>query len=171
MHNTLKLCDRLGFNLIELLTSESPGEKGRSHPISWFMPQSLHGRIGLSQLEKLDDLNSKRICIGDKLLEGVRGIPGIDVPTLLPKEENVYASFPVQVDGRQEFKRRLFNLGIDTHMGNMSVGPHLPGLKNTGEHEAAAYIVKRIVHLPFYPDMDEADVYRIVEAVTPALSE
>lgn len=170
VYTILKICDSFGFNLIEALTSESPDQKEQDRQKSWFMPGKVHGRIGLGQLEKLNDLNNKRISLGDKLLKDLKEIPGITLPVPLSKNENIYASFPVQVKDRQRFKQRLFNLGVDSHMGNMSVGPYLPGLKDTGEYKIASQIVSQIVHLPVYPDMDEMDVSKIIKAVTTALS-
>lgn len=154
-----------GVDMIELLTSEIPGWKGRSAKPSWFMPRSFHGRVGLSQLKVLDDLNRRRIRNGNQLLENLRGILEIKIPSRAPEGENIYPTFVIQVKDRQEFRRRMRRFGVDTHGGNMFVGPHLPGLEGTGKCEIAADAIQHMVHLPVYPQMSEADIKRVAEAV------
>ena len=170
MHPVLSLCNWIGFDLIELLTSESPISEERIGATAAFMPRLLHGRIGLAQLEKIDELNQKRIRNGDKLLEYLQDIPGLEVPAFAPERENIYTTFVVRVQNRQEFRRRMLNFGVDTHPGNMFVGPHLPGFQGRGNCEIAADAVRRMVHLPIYPQMGESDVVRVAKSVIAAVT-
>ncbi len=160
-----------GVDMIELLTSELPGWKGRSVKPSWLMPRSFHGRVGLSQLNTLDDLNNRRMHNGNQLLESLRNVPGVKIPSRASEGENVYSTFVVRVKDRQGFRRRMRRFGVDTHGGNMFVGPHLPGLEGTGKCEIASEAIEHMVHLPVYPQMNEEDIKLVSEAVIKSISD
>jgi dTDP-4-amino-4,6-dideoxygalactose transaminase len=162
----LKLGNYMGVDLIELLTDEYPSLASESiNTKNWRMPRSLHGKVGLSQLKKIDELNCRRIYNGNKLIESLKNIERIKVPSIAPNGENIYSTLVIRVQNRQKFRRRMLSLGVDTHGGNMFVGPHLPGLKSTGECRVAAEAVKQMVHLPVYPQMSQQDLNQVVEAV------
>jgi dTDP-4-amino-4,6-dideoxygalactose transaminase len=161
----LKLFDRFGIDLIEALTSESPGDYKTSKKTISYLPGQFHGRVGLFQLSRLEPLNQKRIYNGNKLLKYLEGVSGIELPAPANFGENIYSSFVIRADNRQLFRSRLRKIGIDTHGGNMSVGPHLAGLQETNETKNAFDAVSRMIHLPIYPEMDESDLFRIAQAV------
>ncbi|MDD5560796.1 MAG: DegT/DnrJ/EryC1/StrS family aminotransferase [Candidatus Omnitrophica bacterium] len=165
MSFVLNLFDRCGIDLIEALTSESPGnDKSSSKGIS-YLPTPFYGKIGLSQLLRLELLNQKRIYNGNKLLEYLQDIAGIELPVAAGSGENIYSSFVIRTDNRQLFRSRLRKIGIDTHGGNMSVGPHLLGFQEANECKNAFDAVKRMVHLPVYPEMEDSDLSKIAKAV------
>ncbi len=165
----LKLNSLTGIDVIDSLTSESYVLK-KVNIKEWFMPLPLHGRLGLSQLDKLDILNKKRIQNGNRLLKSLKNIKGIDLPSFSLYGENIYSTFVIRVQNRKQFRRDMRRLGVDTHKGDMSVGPYLPGLINAGEFYMAADVVQQMVHLPVYPQMDELDVGRVAKAVAKASS-
>ena len=166
----LQLCSYMGFDPIDLLTSEKPEANSGINQGNLSMPGELHGRIGINLLKKIDSLNLQRINNGNRLWERLQNLSGVEIPKRAPDRENVYMSFVVQVRDREAFRRRMRRLGVDTHKGNMFVGPHLPGLENTGECKIAADAVKHMVHLPIYPEMSESDITQVAEAVTAAIS-
>jgi dTDP-4-amino-4,6-dideoxygalactose transaminase len=154
-----------GIDLIELLTDESPSLALRSkHPKDWQMSWSLHGKVGINQLKRLDSLNRQRIKNGDALLKGLAKIPEVILPSLAPCGENIYSTFVIRVANRRSFRRKMLRLGIDTHGGNMFVGPYLPGLANTGECRVARDAVKQMVHLPVYPSLGKSEINQVVES-------
>ena len=161
---TLKFFDRWGIDLIEVLTNE-PLNRDKVEKIISYMPGPLYGRIGLSQLRQLDVLNQARICNGNRLFEYLQGISDIELPVLADSGENIYSSFVIRVNNRQMFRNRLRRSGIDTHGGNMSIGPYLLGDRGALQAKAAFDAVNRMVHLPVYPELKEPDLFKIAQAV------
>ena len=165
MTTILKLFDSRGIDLIEVLTNESSHTHTVAQRISSCMPKSLYGKIGMLQLKKLDALNRMRIHNGNKLYEYLQGLFGIELPAPARFGENIFSTFVIRVNNRPRFRNRLRRLGVDTHGGDMSVGPCLLGAKSLTEAENAFDAAKRIVHLPIYPQMRESDLLRVAQAI------
>ncbi|MCF7916166.1 MAG: DegT/DnrJ/EryC1/StrS family aminotransferase [Candidatus Omnitrophica bacterium] len=167
----LKLGSFCGLDLIESLTDESPSLTLKSKdPKDWQVSWALQGKLALSQLKRLDSLNKRRIKNGDQLLKELKKIPDIKLSLPVPYGENIYSTFVIQVKSRQDFRRRMRKLGIDTHGGNMFVGPLLPGFEKRGEYKAASEVTKDMVHLPVYPQLGELEIRKIVKAVKTVFS-
>lgn len=158
----------VGFDPIEWLVNESPGTPDQLDPDARLMPGRLQGRLGLSQLQKLDESNRRRIHNGERLRHGLKGTPGVGLPGPSAPGENIYLSFVIKVPHRDRFRRELLHRGVDTHPGNLSVGPRLPGLADTGQCPVAQDVVQRLVHLPVHPQMTDRDVDRVIESVRAA---
>ena len=167
----LKVCAWRGMDPVELVTDETPSENRIADMQVLLMPRVLQGRIGQIQLEKLDDWNRIRIRNGNRLLERLQGVNGVKVPAKAPEGENIYMSFVIQTKNREIFRRHLLDLGVDTHPGNMFVGPYLPGLQGTGDCDFADDAVRNMIHLPIYPQMDESDIDKVAHAVMTVASE
>ncbi len=154
-----------GIDPVEYLTDETPGENMEMESQAQLMPRPFQGRIGMSQLAKLDVSNRLRIRNGNMLLEDLKGTPGIEIAALAPAGENIYMSFIVRVLDRDAFREGLLRMGIDTHGGNMFAGPELPGMEGAGAGLVAADAIKHMVHLPVYPQMTESDIKRVSRAI------
>ena len=170
MAPSLGLAARLGFDPIEWLTSERAGMSTGPDREAQRMPRPLQGRIALGQLARLDEANALRIRNAERLRERLDGAPGIELPGPAPRGENIYLSFVARVEARDEFRRRLLRRGVDTHPGNMFVGPELPGLAGTGDGARAADAVRRMVHLPVYGQMTVDAVDGVADAVLAVLA-
>ena len=170
MAPSLELLARVGIDPIEALTRESWSEETGVDRDAKLMPRPLQGRIAIHQLETLDVANRRRIRNGERLLARLSDIAGIETSASAPAGENVFMSFVVQVEAREPFRRGMLARGVDTAVGNMSVGPLLSGLEGTGDTASAAYVQDHMVHLPVYPEMDDADVDRVAAAVATVLS-
>jgi len=168
VHYLLFACNMLGFDLIEALTNEVVDRKKDITAAKCCMPIYLHGRIGLLMLKKIDMLNKRRIHNGNKLIELLHGSKDIKIPSLAPNGENIYSTFVIKVKNRRIFRKKMFKNGIDIHFGNMFVGPYLPGFEGLGEACAALDAVKRMVHLPVYPSLEDNDIERIAKCVIAA---
>lgn len=162
----LRLCARAGLDPIEALTSEratgSPGDLGRA-------PAPIQGRIAARLLERLDRDNERRWRNGERLRLALQDVPGIEVPAPSRAGENIYLSFVVRVHERDVFRRRLLARGVDTHPGNMAVGPRIPGIEGEGECAVAEDMVRRLVHLPVHAGLGDRDVDRVAEVVRDVL--
>ncbi len=162
----LRLCGVMGFDPIEALTSEQatgdPGDLGRA-------PSPLQGRVAVRLLRRVDEDNERRWRNGERLREALHGVPGIEVPAPSREGENIYLSFVARVRERDTFRRRLLARGVDTHPGNMAVGPRMPGLGGKGECAVAEDLVRHIVHLPVYAGLGDQEVDRVAGVVREVL--
>lgn len=168
MATALRVFDALGIDLIGALTNESKHSHKAVRRICSYMPKSSHGKIGLFQLPKLDALNRIRVHNGDTLLRYLEGVSGIGLPAPSRPGENIYSTFVIQVKDRQRFRKRLRRLGVDTHEGDMSVGPNVSGFIKPLEAKNAFDAVTRVVHLPVYPGLKELDLFKIAQSVKTA---
>ncbi len=162
----LRLAAHVGFDPIEAATSEratgDPGDLGRA-------PVGLQGRVALRVLQRVDEDSARRWANGERLRHCLDGTPGIGLPAPSREGENIYLSFVARVEDRRGFRRRLLERGVDTHPGNMAVGPLIPGLGGLGECAVAADVARRLVHLPVHTGLEPDDMERVAEAVRAAL--
>lgn len=162
----LRMAAVLGLDPIEAATSEratgDPGDLGRA-------PRALQGRVALRVLQRLDGDSARRWANGERLRLALEGTPGLGLPAPSREGENIYLSFVVRVEDRGRFRRRLLERGVDTHPGNMAVGPRIPGLGGLGECAVAEDVARRLVHLPVHTGLGPAEVDGIAQAVRDAL--
>jgi dTDP-4-amino-4,6-dideoxygalactose transaminase len=158
------------IDLIDILTSEVPSGKEGIDGTRWYMPKDYHGIIGLEQLKKLDKFNEARIKNGNLLLELLKGAPGISLCSKALPGEDIYTTFVIRVKNRNDFRRKIFRLGIDTHSGNMFAGSKLPGFKGRGKCEFAEDAVKHMVHIPIYPYLTDNNIRVIANAIIEMVS-
>lgn len=165
MAPVLKLYALRGLDPIISLTAESPSKKEKADKQTRFMPRPLQGVIGMSQLAKLDQQNSLRIRNGTQLLEYFKGISNVKLPEGALEGENIYMSFPVQVQDPKVFRRKMLRLGVDTHPGDKTFVSNVSGLEGSKKCSIAINAIESMVHLPVYPQMSESDILRVAEAV------
>jgi UDP-4-amino-4-deoxy-L-arabinose-oxoglutarate aminotransferase len=132
----------------------------------------LQAAIGCVQMRKMPGLNARRASLAARYLEGLRGVPGIDLPEPPPwPHGHAWHLFIVKVTSmdRDAFIGRLadFNIGAGLHFPpchrlsyvRERFGPEgadLPGCERAGS---------RIVSLPLFPGMADADVDYVCGAV------
>ncbi len=127
--------------------------------------------VGIEQLKKLDRHNARRIDIGKRMLEGLAGIPGLQVPWVDPRGDHVFHFFVVQLDAafplcKTDFMWELYTTrGIKAWSHYMPVhltDPYLRQGHHEGECPEAEAAFKRYVTLPVHPRLtDEAVEYMI----------
>jgi dTDP-4-amino-4,6-dideoxygalactose transaminase len=54
--------------------------------------------IGIEQLKKLDGFVRSRQALAETLTEGLRGLPGLKTPTVMPDRTHAYYVYPMQLD-------------------------------------------------------------------------
>ncbi len=130
----------------------------------------IQAALGLAQLDKLDAINSRRAEIAKRYLEGLSGIPGLDLPGS-PACEHVH-SWHLFVVKARGMDRKLFMEGLAER--NIGYGLHFPACHTlTCVREACGEVslpvteevAKMILSLPLYPDMEEGQVGRVIAAV------
>lgn len=141
----------------------------------------MNAALGLSQLDRLEEMNAKRTALAERyrsLLAGVEGILPLALPAYAMR--HAWHLFVVRVDPeragvtRDDLMARLKARGIGTGLHFKAVHLHAYYRKH---HPAARPLPNtewnsaRICSLPLFPDMALADVDRVVDAIRGVLAE
>jgi len=135
------------------------------------MPDML-AALGVAQLERWRELNERRRSLAGLYFDGLKDLDGIDLPQI-PEYNHIHAwhLFIVKVNNcsREDFMAKLsdYNIGYGLHF------PPAHGLsyvkanyaidkKYLSETERAG---NRILSLPLFPDMTDADVDYVCSAI------
>ena len=135
-----------------------------------------HGAAFLNVLlPELPAKNAKRRALAEIYRRELSGVPGLVLPTIPDAVEPVYHLYVVQCPDRDEVQRRLRDRGVgtavhypfpvhlqDAYRGSVALAPD--GLPVT---EA---IMPRILSLPMYPELSEADAVAVAGAVRDVVS-
>ncbi len=132
----------------------------------------IQAALGLAQLSRIEDFNSRRRHLADLYRRGLEGVEGLDLPGV-PTYPHIHAwhLFVIKVISmnRERFMQRLSEYEI-------GYGIHFPAGHRLG-YIQERYKVKRgalketeranarLLSLPLFPDMKEEDVSYVCEAV------
>jgi len=127
--------------------------------------------MGIHQLRKLDGFIDRRRAIAERYLAQLKGLRGIELPAPPPyPHRHAWHLFTVLVEKRDEFMARLKEENIGT-------GLHFEAVHRTSLYKDGAsplpeteYVCDRIVSLPLFPAMTDADADDVVAAVHKVLS-
>ena len=131
--------------------------------------------IGIQQLRKCDAFHARRRAIADQYDAAFANMSGIRVPQVAERDAHGWHLYVVQVDpaqvpmGRDGFIRELVarKIGISVHFIPLHIQPYYRdryGLA-PGDFPNALAAYERIVSLPIYARMTDADVHDVIEAV------
>lgn len=136
-------------------------------------PAPLQAALGRRGLPRLAAHNAARLQNGLGLLERLRGVPGLGLPSLPEDGSPIFMSFVVTVPHRRKVARELFRLGVDTSEGYLRPVTRVPALAGRVEQFGPCPVAEELdagqLHLPVYPGLAEADLDRIAVAVREAL--
>lgn len=128
--------------------------------------------LGLAQLTRWQEFNRRRSYLARLYNEGLRDVPGIDLPQI-PNYEHTHAwhLYIIKILGlsRDVFMEKLaeYNIGYGLHFPPThslkyvrEKYPAKPGLLKETER-----VADKIISLPLFPDMQDADVQYVCEAI------
>jgi dTDP-4-amino-4,6-dideoxygalactose transaminase len=121
------------------------------------------------KLPRLEADNAERAAIARKYLEGLVNIPDLVLPTVSPHCDSVWHLFVVQHPQRDRLAAHLKSHGIET-LVHYPVSPHMQaayaelGLKQ-GALPIAELLHQRVLSLPIWPGMTNAQVQAVIDAV------
>jgi perosamine synthetase len=131
--------------------------------------------IGLEQLKKCDGLWEARKRIAAMYDEGFADLPEIRTPTRRPEVQHAWHLYVIQLDlerlriGRNEFTEalRLANIGISVHFIPLHLHPYYRETfgYERGDFPNASAVYDRIISLPIYSRMTDANVQHVISAV------
>ena len=121
--------------------------------------------IGLVQLAKLDKMNERRRQIKNIYNEGLRDLEQVTLP---PDDDGDYQSswhiYSICSDHRDELSVFLQTNGISTGVHYKPI--HLYKCYGNITHlPTAEWLFSRLLTLPMYPGLSDADAWRVVECI------
>jgi dTDP-4-amino-4,6-dideoxygalactose transaminase len=121
------------------------------------------------KLEKLDGWNEQRRRVARMYGEGLSNVPGITVPKVESWAEHVWHLYVIRSPKRDALQAELTKRGIGTliHYPKPS---HLQGANaglgfKRGDYPIAEKLAAEVLSLPMWPQMSDADVKTVIDAV------
>jgi len=133
----------------------------------------VEAALGLAQLPKLDAFNRRRSELAALYDALFAALPAVETPTVRPEVETNWYIYVIRLNPgcrpRNEVVERLKAKGIGTAVHYLPVHYHpyyreRYGWKR-GDFPVAEAEFERIISIPLFPGMTEADVARVVGAV------
>jgi dTDP-4-amino-4,6-dideoxygalactose transaminase len=122
--------------------------------------------LGIHQLRRLDGFIERRRQIAERYLAGLAGTPGLGLPAAPAyPHRHAWHLFTILVDGRDEFMGKLKeqNIGSGLHFEAVHrLSLYKKGAKKLPQTD---YVCSRILSLPLFPDMTDADADDAIAAV------
>ncbi|MCU4800376.1 DegT/DnrJ/EryC1/StrS family aminotransferase [Halobacteria archaeon HArc-gm2] len=135
-----------------------------------FRMSEFQAAMGLSQLERLDEMNESRRQVAQRYRNAIEGIEGLYWYGDESNTEHVFHLFVVQVgDGYPLTRNELYDRLTER---NIVSGVHYPPISELtyydgvgGEYAIATELYNRIISIPMYPKMSERDQQRVIETL------
>jgi dTDP-4-amino-4,6-dideoxygalactose transaminase len=131
--------------------------------------------IGIEQLKKCTHFREVRQRYATLYNEGFQDVPAVITPYVAPEVQHAWHLYVIQLDlerlriGRNEFVALLNQEGIGTsvHFIPLHLHPYYRDAFGYGSADFphASFVFERIVSLPIYPKMTDADVQRVIDTV------
>src|SRR3984893_14635521 len=136
--------------------------------------------LGIQQLHKLESNLSRRRQIAANYTSAFSKIPGVIPPTVRPYANPAWHLYPIRLelenlsaDRGQVFQAlRAENIGVNVHYIPVHLHPYYRdrfGFKG-GEFPVAENAYERLISLPMFHGMTDADVGDVVPAVSKVIS-
>jgi dTDP-4-amino-4,6-dideoxygalactose transaminase len=131
--------------------------------------------LGLGQLARLDERTARRAALAARLSDALRPCEAIELPAVRPEISHAWHLYTVRLRpgalriDRAAFIEALAERGIGTSVHFIPVHLHTYYRETFGtraqDYPVAQDTYERLISLPLYPAMSEADVDRVAAAV------
>lgn len=124
----------------------------------------LHAAIGRVQLAKLASWTKQR---QENAAFFDANLAGVVTPPVAPGAEHVYHQYTIRVPGhdRDSFAEELARLGVGTGVYYPIPNHRLPSFGLALDLPETERAAREVLSLPVYPDLSEAELSAVVEAV------
>jgi len=155
--------------------SKDTFDRGAGNSYDWFYDvvepgfkyhmNDIIAALGLAQFEKLDWMNDRRRYWSDRYREAFADTPAIHTPPVLDYMKPACHNFVIQVDNRDDLRAKLMNNGVTT--GVHYYPNHLFDMYKLYYRQlpVTEQIWKKLITLPLYPDLTEADHTSIAQTI------
>jgi perosamine synthetase len=130
--------------------------------------------VGLVQLKKLESLNARRIEIAERYTNGLKGLNGLKLPTILPQCKHVFHVYPLLIEpgfplGKEDFMWELYTnkrIKVWSHFMPIHLTTAYRKLGHkAGECPIAEEQFKKYVSLPIHPRMKEDTIQYVIRSI------
>jgi perosamine synthetase len=134
----------------------------------------IFSAIAQKQLEKIEELNSKRIDNAKALLSGLSNLEGLILPTIKENFRHVFHQFTIRVTAefklsRDELARYLKEKGIGTgiyYPKPLHLHKHFLKMGyREGDFPIAEQMSKEVLSLPVHPSLTSKDIDLIISSI------
>lgn len=135
----------------------------------------MQAALGLVQLRRLDAMNARRTDLAERLSARLAGCEAIELPAVRPEVRHVWHLYVIRLRlemlriDRAAFIDELTRRGIGTSVHFIPIHHHPYYREGFGFHPDDYPVTEdayaRLISLPLYPTMTDADVDRVAEAV------
>lgn len=134
---------------------------------------AIAAAIGICQLKKLDQFNSKRIENARFLAEDLKDVRGIILPYVKPNVKHVFQQYTLRITedfgiSRGELKEKLKEMGIATEIYYslpIHKQPLYKKLAYNDRFPVAEKIAKEVISLPVHPSLTRENLEYIAESL------
>lgn len=136
--------------------------------VGWkYQMNDIAAAIGLVQLKKLNKNNYKRRVIAENYSVGLRDLSWIYLPEIKPYADSSYHNYVIKVEQTQRDKlsRYLAKAGIATSVHYVPSHYYSMYKKYKSDVPITDLMWRRILLLPIFPDLSEADQQYIIDTI------
>lgn len=140
-----------------------------------FRMTDVQAAVGLVQIAKLDELNSRRIANALRLTDGLRDVPGLKLPAVAPGRKHVFHLYPVEIDPLKYGMNKEDFVYAMLHERGIKVGTHYIPLHYStafqkrgfakGQFPVVEAVAERLVTLPINPRQTPEALDYLIESV------
>jgi dTDP-3-amino-3,4,6-trideoxy-alpha-D-glucose transaminase len=123
-------------------------------------------------LPRLSRATERRRAVAGAYLEGLAGLPELELPGALAPEEHVWHLFVVRHPRRQALADALAQAGVSTAVHYAPAPPLSGAFRREGWRPGAFPVAERhaasALSLPMFPELEDSEVERVIAAVRAA---
>ena len=140
-----------------------------------YVQSNILGALGVSQLAKLDLMNGIREHVATGYLEKLKGIRGLDFISIPDYAEPNWHLFGILVPPKERYwvmdALRAEGIMANVHYSPLHLNRFYSGLATDEEMPGAMEFFSRLLRLPLYPSLTEAEQDHVVTAVKKVFGE
>ena len=132
--------------------------------------------LGVQQLKKCDKFWEHRLSCARAYNEGLKDIPEISLPYVVPDVQHAWHLYVIQLNleqlriDRNEFISllRQENIGTSVHFIPLHLHPYYRDTfgYQPKDFPIASAVSERIISLPIYPKLSQDDIHRVIDTVS-----
>jgi len=135
-----------------------------------FKLSDVLGAIGLGQMQRINELLSRRKELAENYIRLLNGVEGIRMPGITKGGTHSYQSFCIFVEKRDDILEDLRLNGIEVQIGTYSLHKELAFSDSSlcelrGGMAGSDYVYGHCLTLPLYHSMSEKDQEEVVNAI------
>ena len=129
----------------------------------------IHAAVLFEKLKHLPEWTKKRRWVAETYTEKLTGIDQLQLPQTAPNRTHAFHLYIIRCVDRDGLRQHLANVGIQSGIHYPNPLPMLPAYEHLGhaasEFPNAVRFSREILSLPMYPELTQAQIEYIVEAI------